>query len=484
MATKNLILIVDDTPSARDILDAFLRALDYQIAFACDGPEAITKAVELTPDLILLDVMMPGMDGFEVCRRIRAHHHLAEVPIILVTALDDRSSRLQGLAAGADDFLSKPVDVAELRARVNTVMRLNRYRRLLDQRSRFEWVVEQAGDGYLALGHQGEVVYANRSARLLLELPEELTLPTTVSLLDLISGHFRHEPAEIWHRWFEQQEIALDQVLYLIRPESSVSPSRWLEVMTYQQSDAAQREQLVHLRDVTAQRSTQRDTWTFHSMIMHKLNTPLQTMLGSLEMLSAEYLTELSPQEVINLARYAYTGGQRLSNTITDILQYLKAPVIAHTGEGLLIAELSVLIEQIGGALGITIQTTHQFSDEGHRLVLSRRAVECMLWEVLENAQKFHPTHTPQVDVVMVDTVPNTLKLSVMDDGVSLSSDQITKAWFPYYQGEKYHTGEIPGVGLGLPMVAALVWETGGECQLRNRTDRPGVIVELALPLG
>ncbi len=240
----------------------------------------------------------------------------------------------------------------------------------------------------------------------------------------------------------------------------------------------------MHLRDVTAQRSTQRDTWTFHSMIMHKLNTPLQTMLGSLEMLSAEYLTKLSAQEVIDLARYAYKGGQRLSSTITDILQYLKAPIIAHTGEGVRIDELSTLIEQIGGALGITLQITRQIATEEQRLILARRAVECMLWELLENTQKFHPDHQPQVEVAMADTATNRLKLSVMDDGVNLSLEQISKAWSPYYQGEKYHTGEIPGVGLGLSMVAALVWETGGECQLRNRTDRPGVIVDLTLPLG
>ena len=91
----------------------------------------MAMAAEHTPDLILLDVMMPGMDGFEVCRSLRADPLLAEVPVVMVTALDDRDSRLQGIEAGADDFVSKPFDRVELRARVRTIARLNRYRQLL-----------------------------------------------------------------------------------------------------------------------------------------------------------------------------------------------------------------------------------------------------------------------------------------------------------------------------------------------------------------
>ena len=96
----------------------------------------MAKVAELTPDLILLDVMMPGVNGFEVCRRLRADPLLAEVPIIMVTALDDRDSRLQGIEAGADDFVTKPFDQIELRARVQTITRLNHYRQRLRESER------------------------------------------------------------------------------------------------------------------------------------------------------------------------------------------------------------------------------------------------------------------------------------------------------------------------------------------------------------
>jgi PAS domain S-box-containing protein len=128
------ILIVDDEPIGRETLRAMLLTQGYNLATARSGTEALAKAVELTPDLIFLDVMMPEMDGFEVCRCLRADPVLAEVPIIMVTALDDRDSRLQGIEAGADDFVSKPFDRVELRTRVKTIMRLNRYQRLLLER--------------------------------------------------------------------------------------------------------------------------------------------------------------------------------------------------------------------------------------------------------------------------------------------------------------------------------------------------------------
>ena len=137
------ILIVDDDPTARETLVAILEGEDYQLELARNGMEAIQMADRLHPDLILLDVMMPGMDGFEVCRRLRSTPQLTEVPIIILTALDDRASRLQGIESGADDFLAKPVDRYELSARVRTITRLNRYHTLMEQRESLREMAER-----------------------------------------------------------------------------------------------------------------------------------------------------------------------------------------------------------------------------------------------------------------------------------------------------------------------------------------------------
>ncbi len=140
---NSVILIVDDNVASRETLEAMLTGKTYSLEVAEDGLQALEKADARRPDLILLDVMMPGMDGFEVCRRLRATPGLAEVPIILLTALDDAASRLEGIEAGADDFISKPFDRQELIARVRTITRLNRYRALLEQRERLREMAQR-----------------------------------------------------------------------------------------------------------------------------------------------------------------------------------------------------------------------------------------------------------------------------------------------------------------------------------------------------
>lgn len=120
------IYIVDDTTHARETLAALLSLDDHEFSFASNGPEALEGLEAADPDVVLLDVMMPGMDGFEVTRRIRAEPKWRRLPIILVTALDQKEDLVRGLDAGADEFLSKPVNGFELRARVRTMLRLKR----------------------------------------------------------------------------------------------------------------------------------------------------------------------------------------------------------------------------------------------------------------------------------------------------------------------------------------------------------------------
>src|SRR6266496_3742005 len=135
---SSTILIVDDEYSGRETLQSVLESEGYNLIMAENGPQAIEKAKALLPDVILLDVMMPGMTGFEVCERIRNDPQVAEIPIIILTALDDRESMLTALKAGADDFISKPFDRFELRARLLGITRLNRYHKLIQERTKLQ----------------------------------------------------------------------------------------------------------------------------------------------------------------------------------------------------------------------------------------------------------------------------------------------------------------------------------------------------------
>ncbi|MBI1210808.1 MAG: PleD family two-component system response regulator [Alphaproteobacteria bacterium] len=118
------VLVVDDIPANVKLLEAKLGAEYFDVVTAGSGPEALRKVEEEKPDIILLDVMMPGMDGFEVCQRIKQNPATAHLPVIMVTALDQVSDRVQGLESGADDFLTKPVNDVALFARVRSLVRL------------------------------------------------------------------------------------------------------------------------------------------------------------------------------------------------------------------------------------------------------------------------------------------------------------------------------------------------------------------------
>ena len=120
------VLVVDDQEPNRLLLTEILGFSGHQTVEATTGPEAIAKVAECEPDLVLLDVHMPGMDGFEVCRRLRGNPATASLPIILVTSLDHREHRLIGIAAGANDYLTKPIDRTDLILRVRNALYMHR----------------------------------------------------------------------------------------------------------------------------------------------------------------------------------------------------------------------------------------------------------------------------------------------------------------------------------------------------------------------
>jgi DNA-binding response OmpR family regulator len=121
---RSKILIVDDEPFNVDYLEQALADLGYETVSASNGQEALEKVATEAPDLILLDVMMPVMDGFTVCRILKDHEVTRLIPIVIMTALDAREDRIKGIQAGADDFLTKPVHEEELLARIATALKL------------------------------------------------------------------------------------------------------------------------------------------------------------------------------------------------------------------------------------------------------------------------------------------------------------------------------------------------------------------------
>ena len=163
------ILVVDDIPANVRLLEAKLKAEYFEVLTASDGPAALEATQAQAPDLILLDVMMPGMDGFEVARRLKADPKTRHIPIVMITALTDTSDRVRGLEAGADDFLSKPVNDVALFARVRSLARL---KVMID-----ELRVRHATTGQLEIADEGPLVAEDDAAN------GQILLVETVDLL-------------------------------------------------------------------------------------------------------------------------------------------------------------------------------------------------------------------------------------------------------------------------------------------------------------
>jgi putative two-component system response regulator len=144
MAPIGTVLVVDDQPENLQLLVDSLRPLGYQVWPAADGPTALAIARERLPDVILLDVMMPAMDGFEVCRRLKADSETRLLPVVFITGLDSREARLEGLDIGATDFLSKPFDLTELEVRVRNLVSFRNLTRDLDSAEEMMFSIARA----------------------------------------------------------------------------------------------------------------------------------------------------------------------------------------------------------------------------------------------------------------------------------------------------------------------------------------------------
>jgi two-component system cell cycle response regulator len=475
MTHKARILVIDDEAIVRLTVESLLADRNVELFFAANGKEGLEMARQILPDAILLDIMMPDMDGYEVCRRVRAIPELAEVPIIIITALDSRASRLAGLDAGADDFLTKPFDTTEIQIRVQNILRLNRYRSLITERARFLWMVEHSEDGYLILSERNTIQYANPRARFLLQLPDPYT---NIGFLDQARLHYTLEPTEGWERWAEDPQAG-----YFVQPETNTARAFWLLVSAVDTPLGPDNHRIVRLQDITEKMMGDQDMRRFHTIVAHKLRTPVSLIYSSMTLLN-EKMDAFDENEMRSMVKVAWKNSERLVNDIRAVLEYLDTPLSLQAGSPMELAKLPALVEEAARSHDIVhLSTSLPENLAAQKVALPSNAMELILYELMDNAHKFHPQHDPHVEVTVTPLDDKHIRLCVCDDGLTLNAKQLHWALVPYFQGEKHFTGEAPGMGLGLPTVASLVWQVGGQIRLANREPGPGVQVELRLPL-
>lgn len=506
MTYNSTILIVDDEPSARDTLEALLfgegvdKGHPYELAFANNGAQALEKATELIPDLILLDVMMPGMDGFEVCRRLRGDPPLADVPVIMVTALDDRDSRLRGLESGANDFVSKPFDRVELRARVYTITSLNRHRRLRTleleiERDRTRSILEALGEAVVVTDLDGTIQYVNPATTVLTGFTNEELLGKNWQLWRSdrqpvgFSAQMRVPTDDQTWRG-EVINKRKDGSLYdatltiaaLFDPRASDQPVGFVSVQ----------------RDITPLKEAECLKDRFVSNVSHELSTPLSVITLLVDNLLTLY-DRSSENKRRKMIRDIQKHTQVLNDLIDAVLEIsrLDSGVVSMERQVVNLAQL--LRQEVDEQLPLAqekAQTLHVIGVERLTVWGNDSQLRRVIRNLLNNAVKYTPDGGQitcecqiQDDSTALGTAwPGSANLPpcrwaalrVVDTGIGIGQDKLPHLFGRFYRVKTQKN--VRGTGLGLSIAKELIELHSGHIAVASVPDE-GSEFAIYLPL-
>jgi two-component system cell cycle sensor histidine kinase/response regulator CckA len=534
MESDSTILIVDDEQSVREIIAGMLEDHGYNLALAGSGSEAIARATELTPDLILLDVMMPDIDGFEVCRRLRADPLLAEVPIIMITALNDLDSRLRGIEAGADDFISKPFNQAELRARVRTITRLNRYRRLLLERTQRQQAEMETAQLYQKLQQYADSLEATVAERTL-ELQSERdrtqsileALGEAIVVADLegtiqyvnpavvaLTGFSRDEVVgqdwQLWHR-DAQSAAAYAEMQAVLRAGRT-----WRGELIYTREDGTPYDAAVTVaplfdprdrsrpvgfvgvqRDITPIKEAQRLEEQLISNVSHELRTPLSILTlvsGNLDTLYDRLDDEKRRKMIRDIREHTQTLNDLIGNVLE--ISRLDSRRVAPERQPVDLARL--VREEAQRQLPLIQKNSQVLSIVGSESLVVR-GDEGQLRQIVSNLLNNAIKYTPNQGHILCECrvcagkaadpgwpgsagLPNGqwAALRIVDTGIGISREDLPHLFERFYRVKAQ--GNIPGAGLGLPIARELVELHAGHIAVTS-TPGQGSIFAIYLPL-
>jgi signal transduction histidine kinase len=466
----SLILVVDDHAVNCELLDAMLAPQGYQVEQAYSGPEALAIADTRRPDLILLDVSMPGMDGFEVATRLRDRDETRLIPIVMVTALGDLEHRVRGLESGADDYLVKPVNRAELLARVQSTLRLSYFRRQVDERQKLDLILADVSDGILITNADGAVREASPSARRLLGLGDAAAGRALGDLWGPLHGAPEDLPGAI------ARGQALDFVLQRDEPPLFLAAS----LRPVIDPDGAATAAVLSVRDVTRETLEHKLQQDVLSLVSHKFRTPLTVVTLWTKMLREEDCGPLNDQQREALTAMGQASDQ-LRGLLEGMLSYLewtKRLRGAHRRR-LSFKELESTLSQRAQEV---VVAPHRFvierDPEGQVVVDDDLFLEALV-ELLRNAVKFAGDKPVTVRVELRRDGARAL-VSVSDNGPGIPPEQLGRIFDRFYQVETDFTGQVHGVGLGLALVKTAVEALGGTIHVKSQLQQ-GTRFEIVL---
>jgi two-component system, cell cycle sensor histidine kinase and response regulator CckA len=472
--SETTILVIEDDPRGRELLAAQLRPLGHRLELTDNGTAGLVKARELVPDIILSDVMMPEMTGFEVCQAVRADPRLKEVPILLITALDDRASRIEGIEAGADEFISKPFDGNELRARIRMISKLNRFRGILAEKEKFQRVVDLAPTAIFVLNERLEIVFANQTAAELFNSSDELPLvgtrfPFLIEELPFAAFDgdlFRHVNETGTAVRFAGSFIRLNNERF--PAEGSVGPFSWEEAPALQ----------VNIADVTAIRRLETEllrTQRLHGLgsiaggVAHDLNNVLTPIVMAAEALVEKVNDDISREMVKTIVE----AGARGAGLVKQVLTFARGRQAEMVPVSLkhVAGEVRRLLAE---SLPRDIRLKVWLSKDDLTVLGNATELIQVVMNLCVNARDAMPeggTIELRCAAKSSDTGASLVHLSVTDSGIGMTPEVIGKIGKTIFTTKP----EGQGTGLGLPTVQTILKRHESELKVRSEVGKGSV---------
>ena len=493
------ILLADDNSDMRDYLEKLLSS-SYQVEAVADGMAALNAVQANPPDLVLSDVMMPEMDGFELLRSLRAEPLTQEIPIILLSARAGEESRIEGLEAGADDYLIKPFSTRELLARIEATLKLAQLRKTAQTlrlqtetaEANLQNVLTSLRDGFYSLDRDWHFTYVSDRQLEIVARSREAMIGKCIWDLypDLVDSDFYHQvhramaerisfkfdyhyPA--FDRWYEHRVYPLPDGLAILcaditdRKQIEQEREQLLASETEARSKA---EELNRLKD------------EFLAIVSHELRTPLNPILGWSQLLSAGKLNpEQTAKGIAIVERNAKLQAQLIedlldvSRILRDKIKLNKTPVDLQQ----VIKDAIATVQLTAEAKSILITTEFE-SNVGLVLGDSRR-LQQIVWNLLTNAIKFTPEGGQVTVTLSLSSNGKSATTQVIDTGKGIEPEFLPYIFDRFRQADSASTRNFGGLGLGLAIVQHLTKLHDGAIAVASPGKDRGSIFSVELPL-
>jgi PAS domain S-box-containing protein len=491
---RPLLLVVDDDEMQRFLYREALEPNDFDIVEATDGVSAVAIFAEVKPDLVLLDVVMPGMGGFDVCRAIRAIPFGATTPILMATALDDIEAIESSFQVGGTDFISKPVNWALLPHRIRYVLRADHLLNNLMLSER--WLADAqriAALGNFQWSLRSPIVQWSAESSRIFGRENRAGSTSVQSILRQIPAPDRARVVHAFRQARRGNAIELDHDLRLPDGEMRTVSLRAEMIRddggesfvhgTYQ--DITDRKRIE--RALQTARDSARDSdaakTAFLAAMSHELRTPLNAIIGFSELIANQAFGPIANKKYVEFSQNVVDAGRRIFDQVEDVLTIaqlesktyrLKFEII-----DLVAVTKSVLREFRQGAAAIGREISFQPADDEILVPGDEQAVRLMLSKLLSNAAKFSVAGSPIA--VVLELGGGRLRLSVADQGVGMSSEEAELAILPFRQVDSRLARKYEGAGLGLSITKALIDGHGGQLEIES-APLEGTRVVLSFP--